>query len=794
MRQPMKPGVKRGLKIFIRVAAVYGLLAAILPRVPVGALREPIRKALQDALGRHVEVGDVRLGVWPQPGFTVENVTIGEDPAVGAEPAVYVNTMRAVPGLRTFLGGPLSFASVNLTDASVNLTRGDRAGADVRWNFASLLRPELLATFPSVHLRGGRVNFKFDDTKSIFYLLDTDVDLWPPDAADGPWTVRVKGEPARTDRPSRGFGNFIARGEWLSKAGTATVDVQLERSELGDMITLFNGYESGIEGTVSGDAHLAGPLSRLGLAGHLAVSNLHGWDQKPPGGAAWPLEVSGTMDAPSQSIDFYAKLPGDKSPLALRYRVSDYLKRPRWGVTVNVNAFSLEPLPAVLRNLGVALPAELRASGTAEGAFGWSLPEGTPRMDGALHVMNAQLITPGTQPLEIHEASVLLSGSSVRLAPAKVTNGPDDSATLAAVWDAGASTTEVELASDGMAIAPLHRNILAAKIPLLSFATAGRWKGKLRRTGDVHSGEPGKWSGDLHLEDTDIPFEAFAEPLHVASADAVLDGADLLVKKMSLAAGGMQAQGDYHYVPGAEHPHQFHLTAPKVDAAALEKLLMPTLRRGNLLTYAFNFGRAPQPDWLREMKADGVIQTPSFVLAGVEMTRVRSRVLWDGASVELSGLQWQRGTAGFSGTGAIQLANREPVYKMEGHLAGWPWRGGMVNAEGDLVTTGTGAQLLANLKVSGKFQARRIDLSAFDLARLEGASRGVWDAVTGGFEWAWAGSAPRMRFTDLALKNGTRTYEGSGETQSDGQVMLQVGDGVKKIQASGALLSGTAKN
>lgn len=793
MRKPMKPGVKRALKNLYRVAVAYGVLAVVLPRVPVGAMREPIRKALQDALGRHVEVGDVRLGVWPLPGFTVENVTIGEDPAVGAEPAFYVNTMRAVPGLRTVFGGPLSFVSVNLTDASVNLTRGDRQNADVRWNFASLLRPELLATFPSVHLRGGRVNFKFNDTKSIFYLLDTDVDLWPPDVPEGAWTVRVKGEPARTDRPSRGFGNFIARGEWLPKAGTATIDVQLERSELGDMITLFNGYESGIEGTVSGEAHLAGPLSRLGLAGRLAVSNLHGWDQKPPGGAAWPLEVSGTMDAPSQSIDFYAKLPGEKSPLALRYRVSDYLKRPRWGVTVNVNSFSLEPLPGVLRNLGVALPDELRATGTAEGAFGWSLPEGAPRMDGALHIMNARLLTPGTQPLEIQDASVLFSGSAVRLEPAKVTNGSGDSATLAAVWDAAAATTEVQLASDGMAIAPLHGNILAAKIPLLSFATAGRWKGKLRRTGSVHAAEPARWTGELHVEDADVPFEAFAEPLHVASADAVLDGADLLVKKMNLAAGGMQAQGDYHYVAGAEHPHQFHLTVANVDAAALEKLLMPALRRGNLLTYAFNFGRAPQPDWLRGMKADGAIQTASFVIAGSELTHVRSRVVWDGSTVELSALQWQRGTAGFSGSGTIQLANREPAYRMEGHLAGLPWLGGIVNADSVLTTSGTGGALLSNLKASGKFQARRIDLTPFDLSRLDGAPRGVWESVAGGFDWAWAGSAPRVRFADLAMKNGSRTYEGSAETQNDGQLVLQVSDGAKKIQASGALPGGAAK-
>src|SRR5258708_16745736 len=126
-------------------------------------------------------------------------------------------------------------------------------------------------------MHSGRINFKFGDTKSLFYLLDTDLDLWPPGSASDPWTLKVRGEPARTDRPARGFGSFIARGEWHPQNNAATVDVQMEKSELGDMLTLFNGHESGIEGSISGSAHLAGPLTRIGLTGNVTVANLHGW-------------------------------------------------------------------------------------------------------------------------------------------------------------------------------------------------------------------------------------------------------------------------------------------------------------------------------------------------------------------------------------------------------------------------------------------------------------------------------------------------------------------------------------
>jgi len=72
---------------------------------------------------------------------------------------------------------------------------------------------------------------------------------------------------------------------------------------------------------------------------------------------------------------------------------------------------------------------------------------------------------------------------------------------------------------------------------------------------------------------------------------------------------------------------------------------MPALRRGNFFTYAFNFGRVPEPDWLHNMRADGTIQTASLEVAGSEFTKIRTRVLWDGTEVRLSGLESEFGPA-----------------------------------------------------------------------------------------------------------------------------------------------------
>ena len=754
----------------ILLFAVAALLAAgwYVPRISADHYRDRVHAALEKALGRQVEIGLLRFRLLPTPGLTIENVTIGEDPNIGAEPVAYVETLLAVPRITSLFGGPLEFASVDLGDASVNLTRVDRAQAGVSWNFTSLLKPEVLAAFPSVHMRGGRINFKLGDTKSLFYLLNTDVDLWPPDSEKAPWTLRVHAEPARTDRPQRGFGSFVVRGQWLQSNRTATLDVKLEQSELGDMLTLFNGYESGIHGDVSGDAHLAGPLNRIGIAGRMTLANLHGWSQTPPGGSGWRFAIGGAIDATGQTIDLSAKVAGGQSPLALRYRVSDYLRRPRWAVTVNLNHFALAPVPDIARHLGFPIPADFKFDGTADGAVGYSMPDGLPRMDGRMNLTHSTFIVAGAPPLSIPSAELHFGGSAIALEATEITNESRETAAIAGSWDADGGKLNVELSSDGMSIAALRRQISLAGIPLLGNATSGTWSGDLKYHEQV-------WSGNLNLMDAEIPFEAFSEPLHVVSADATIDGAGLSLKHVDLSIGGIAAQAEYRYDALAPRPHKFRITVPEASGPVLEKVLMPTLRRGNFLTYAFNFGRVPQPDWLRNMRADGTIQASQLDLGGGHFTNLRARVIWNGMNVRLASLESQFGEAAFQGAATIHLAGRQPAYDVQGKVSGLAWRGGVVAADGILSTSGTGTALLTNMRAQGSFDGRNIESKDIVFAGPE-----VYESVSGTFDWAF----PRLRLPQLVMKSGADIFQGSGEMGDSGQLSVKVSDGSKRTQVA----------
>jgi hypothetical protein len=764
-------------RYFIGAAAILLFAAFYVPTISADAWRGRAQTALEKALGRKVEIGSVRFRLLPTPAITISDVIISEDPQIGPEPAAYVKTLQASPRFTALFGGPLEFASVDLEDASLNLTRVDNGPDDFRWNFAALLQPQVLAAFPSIHMRGGRINFKFGEAKSLFYLSNTDVDLWPPGSGNTPWTLRVHAEPARTDRRARGFGSFVMRGQWHQSDGATTLDVKLEQSELGDMVTLFNGYESGLNGHISGDAHLAGPLRRLGVAGRMKISNVHGWNQRP-GSNEWNFAIGGAIDAPGQVIDLSAstRISRTQTPLQLHYRVANYLRRPRWAVTANLNRFPLAPIPEIARNLGWVIPADFKFDGTADGAVGFSLPDGAPRMDGALNVSNSTLIVAGAPPLHLPGATLRFSGSAIKLEATEIRNESNETAAIQGDWDVASQNFDVELSSDGMALASLRRQVSVAGIPLLGNATSGTWKGDLRYSTDAG------WAGAINLADADIPFEAFAAPLHVISADATIDRAGLVMKRVNFSLGGVAAQAEYRYQTAAARPHQFRITVAEASAPAIEKLLMPALRRGNLLTYAFNFGRVPEPDWLHNMHADGTIQTGTLDLAGARFTELRARVIWEGTKVEFTGLRSMFGDASFSGGATIHLAGRQPGYEVQGKLTGLPWRNGTINAEGTLAASGTGAGLLTNLRANGSFDGKEIDLAALD----------AYDSVEGLFDWTWDARNPKLKLTQLVMKTGADTYSGTAEMEDNGQLVIKVSDGTRRIQAAGAILRGDA--
>ncbi len=176
------------------------------------------------------------------------------------------------------------------------------------------------------------------------------------------------------------------------------------------------------------------------------------------------------------------------------------------------------------------------------------------------------------------------------------------------------------------------------------------------------------------------------------------------------------------------------------------------------------------------MRADGSIQAGEIDFGDSAVKKVRARLLWDGYLVRLADIQSAVAGGKFAGDIAIDLSQREPQYRIPGSITGLSWKSGKMDVQGEAVTYGFGANLLANLHASGSFRGRAVELSGPE----------TWDSANGCFEWAWSPRNSRLKLSQLVLTAGGETWLGSAETQSDGQLLLNVSNGDRKLEASEA--------
>jgi hypothetical protein len=776
----MKRSAKRAAK-WLSIAAALLLAAGIAaPYLSVNQFAPRIRAALESALGRKVELGAVHFSLFAGPGFSLDNVVIHENPAIGIEPIAYVGSLEAVPRIASFFGGHLEFASIRLDDASINVAKTGGPSEPGRWNFEALLNRSVMRAIPELHVRSGRINFKFGDTKSVFYLTNTDLDIAPPSRGASAWNVDFTGEPARTDRPAHGFGEFIARGRWTQTGpGRLDLDVRLEKAAISEIVSLLHGYDAGIHGTVASRMHLTGPLDDIRISGNMDIEGVHRWDRMPPYGQSWPLRLAGRLNVPTQTVEMESTTAGGETlPLAVRFRCSDYLSQPHWGVALNWNRFPAGPVLDLARQMGADLPPKLNMAGSLDGVLGYT---SQGNLQGELDFHDASVAIPDSPPVRSAQARLIFDRGHAKLAPAVVRTAQDETAQLAADYDWKAQSLDLTISTDAMRVESLRAQSALAAVPWLDQVSSGTFKGQLRyqiaapaapalpKTG---------WTGAIDLQDAKFPLLGLAEPVTVAAASVHIDGTRVTLDHMHAQAGKIAMQGEYRYEPQMARPHRLRLRIAEADAAELERLSMPALSHGRgLIARALSLGRASLPEWLADRHVDAVVQIGVLRLGGAQARDLQAHLLWDGTKAEFTDLRASLDGGRVSGALSVNLRGNRPAYRLQAQAKGVAWKSGKVDAETVLESSGTGVELLARLHSSGTFVARGLEMEALpDL-----------DSVSGAYDLVWAQTAPVMHFTDLQLVSGEETYTGQGATQPDGRLLFQLISGSKEMHMSGTL-------
>jgi hypothetical protein len=749
-------------KALVLASAALIFIGAILPFAPVGFLKAPIQRALARGLGRRVEIDGVHLTLFSGPGFSLDGVTIHEDPRAGIEPFAYAGTLDARLDLLGLLRGRLEFASLRLSDATFNLVKP----VEGPWNLQMLLDQAGAAVMPAIRMRGGRVNFKFGQTKSVLFFDDTDFDITP--YGNGNLALRFSGAPARTDISVQDFGHFFVRGNaGPSREGERlNLQVELEPSALDSLARLFGQSGLGLKGAVSLAAQVSGPVAHLDVKGSVRIE-----------GDNARIEYAGLMDLTHQTVEL-----ASKGPLELHFNVANLLASPDWNFTAQFNGAPLAPALAMARRIGVPLPA----GSDAQGALWGTIHTGaTKSLTGDVELRDASLALPGGNVAQAATATLLLKGDTlvagpvtVELAGAGAADAKESAEVQATYQHGDGGGLEVKVATRRMKIADLHA--IGLKHPFFDRITGGVWRGAF--TYSQPAGEPGGWSANIELQNASANLDGVAVPVRIVSALVSASPEQIAVTKMQGQAGAIAFTGDYRWDSESGKPARFRLQIPKADATELEGIFRPALvRQGGLLARTLRLGSAEAaPDWLVQRRIEGAIAIRSFNLYGIDASLTASRIVWEGLEVRLAGLEGKiAGETPFQGELVIDLRGRSPAYRLRGKVKGIEYKSGRLDFDGEVQAAGTGLALAASARASGTLQGRSILFSP----------EAEFKRVTGRFDMRISAAGPHWKFSDLELVQGAETYSGSGTTLADGKLILDLESNGRQVRYTGSLVA-----
>lgn len=757
--------------------ALFLIAALLAPRIEAPALREPLRLALRELLGREADVREVRYTLFPAPGLTATDVVIPDDPAFGLEPLAYVTELQAGIHWSSLFRRRLELSSLRLVEASVNLSRDDERG----WNVGLLLadvqrRMVEQRRGPALSMRGGRINFKQGTLKSPFFLNTVDIDLSPPGSGSGPVRWRFEASPARTDRSEQGFGRFTGEGRWQAAGGPGgrlEMEIELERSVTSEVSTLLAGSDLGLQGRLSARMRLDGPPDQLQLRGRLEIEGFDRGGRFAPRGKEWVLPFEGRLDLGRQSMELRSleSDAGIAEPLKLLLSANALFTRPRVAA-----AFTLDGIPAatfldVAKRLGAQTPEGFSLEGTLHGAL--ALPE-EGSLNGEVELRAAEVRLGDAGPVSIPAATVRLAGGALELLPAPLTTPSGATAELSGRWLAGTQALSFRARFPALPLDELNTALVqlpasAAPAPLLS-CREGILGGDLRYESETAGGE-GVWAADLLLQGARCRLEEWGGELSLVRAPVTVRGSQWSMRNATVRWAGRDVIAGVESGTAGLRPLKITVQAPELEAADLESILRPaTRRRGSFLERTLR-RPPPPPAWLAARRVEAQIRAKRFRFADAECERFVMRAFWDGDRIEIPALEARQGMASFQGRASVDLSAGAPAYHIQGRLDQFPIGGAVASAGIDLRASGFGRSLGERLQIGGRLDARRVPA---------GAERLEWLAACYDYD-ATRPAAARLRLSCLEAVNDGEYFAGAPVTAAWDEVSLELSSAQRSV-------------
>lgn len=766
------------LAVCLAVVLAMGILA---PWLSAARYRREIQSALEAALNRRVTIREVHFNLFTGPGFSVEDVLIDDDPAAGVEPFAHVEQIRARVRFATLLTGHLAFSNLTLIEPSVNLVKTEAGG----WNFQQLLNRVAAegshASIPEIQINSGRLNFKFGDTKSSFYISNADLDVYPNQKGD--LVIRFSGEPARTDHPRQTLGLVVARGAIHNVPGKEDqleMGVQLERTAFSELVRLVEARDLGVRGFAASNIKLSGPFSHIAVSGELRVDDIHRWDLMPNKGEGWMLKYGGFIDLRNRRIEIDTSSPDNQNaPVTVKFVAVDYLTAPKWTASVLLHQLPAASLLETARHLGAPFPEGAVLEGRVDGEVGYSRNEG---VRAKLELTGASFKFPKGGSTEFASAPVLIANNEVLFGPADIRLDNDQTSRLEGRYAFDTKALSLRISTPLLSITETKsladRLLGTGPLPLLENCRQGAWKGWMGLA--RHDDGPAVWTGEYDLQNTQIDVAGLAVPVRIVSASVELQPTQVQISRMRARAGSVSFDGDYRKMLDSEQPDRVRISVPELQVSELERIFIPTLRRQEgFLARTFRWRRAPAPDWLKDRQIEGAIQVKSVMLDDTELGSIRTRLVWNRLRVQFPGMEAHLNDMEGTGKLTVNLTNALPQYRLSGRLNSVAYRTGKLDILGVFESAGLGPALFRNVSAEGTFNGSAITLAADTEV----------DEVSGEFHLEPGAAMPQLSLSKVQVTQGTNVLHGQGASTADGRIVLDLTTlGRKPVRLTGMLM------
>lgn len=826
-------------RVLIAVGLV--LLALFLIRPGADRLRWRITQSISQALGRKVNIGYVHLRFLPRPGFELENLVIHDDPAFGAEPLLRAPDVTAWVRILPLFRGQIEIATLNLDQASLNLTRDPQG----KWNLEDLLeRTSKISTapttaeklesrpaFPYIEASQARINFKIGTEKTHFAFTDARFALWQE--SENSWGVRLKALPIRTDANLTDTGVINVNGMWQRSSALHETPVQIsfswKQAQAGQVSQLIYGSDQGWRGNVVLFGAVVGTPAKLRLSADASIDDFRHFDvlgdenlrlvahcaaeysslQKllsnvdcnaPAGDGS--LELKGSASGPPfSSYDFV--LVSNQVPAEA---VLSLARHSRPGIFGDVNANGILNATVQLSREDSSHPLQLRADGKAEG-----LRVGSPSVGSqiALGEVPFSLGPPVTDaaPHKIHTAKASgstgvsiggpvgssINDSSLEIGPVSVVLGRP--APLHARASLSLSGYRAAVHGDA-GLKQLLQSARVLGIPAPAVAADGSSTVDLTIAGSWTDSRP-KVLGTAQLRSARAQVRGLNAPLDIVSANLVLDDKTVRVQNLSASAAQAAWRGSLQINRPCATPAacevQFNLRTAELSAGDLNDLLNPSEKKQSW--YKFLAPDDGQVPYLLQASATGKITVDKLDLGKSICTQVTADLDLHDGKLTLANLKGQ--TLGGKATAEWQadFSVRPPAYSGSGSFDGAAltavaalmhnaWIDGTGAARYEFTASGSTIQdLLDSANLTGNFAVRD---GSFPHIALTGQS-GVLHASN--FSGKIAFQKGQFSFPDAKLESPSGVYKVSGTVSLTGGMNLKMtGEGVSGFALSGNLV------